>query len=362
MSYAPGAPAAVWAIPNDDLSAGIKLTLMYLWSLADHDIQRDPKPCTVWVPKRTRADGSRMKPVETLLAHVAEATGSKPSTVKKHLTKLNKSGLAMHDGRMIDLTPPKSDGEEMDHEGDGRRQEGSDRHPEGDNGPGPECSVTGMDGAVTEPTVSLTETECSVQSNPPVPPSPPKSPSTEGVLGLGETSRQSTDAPGLFDSLGIDPDGAKPDDGVTTARIRAWWESTYSTIRSATYARWRPKAKIRPLPCTPKRLSSVRARLRDLGRDSDWPTAEQTLTHVVRAAAVNVDSQSGERVPYKDGTYDTMENINPGYWLKSTWFESLEGQVIEADEQAAPSRPAEHSGYIPAGSLATGYIRDPRDG
>ena len=106
MTYAPGAPAAVWAIPSSELSAGVKLTLLYLWSKADHEVQRSPRPCTVWVAVRYRRDGSKMRPVETLLKDIAEGTGAKPATVKKHLVALGKAGLAMHDGRMVDLLPP----------------------------------------------------------------------------------------------------------------------------------------------------------------------------------------------------------------------------------------------------------------
>ena len=97
-AYAPGAPAEIWAL---DLDPGAKLTLMWLWSRADHDVQRDPEVTTVWAPAR-----EGLTPAEALRAALAEATGQTPRAVRSHLGKLRKLGLAAASGRCVELTPP----------------------------------------------------------------------------------------------------------------------------------------------------------------------------------------------------------------------------------------------------------------
>jgi hypothetical protein len=106
MSYAPGAPAQIWAITG--ISDGAKLTLMHWWSKADHDVQREPRPCTVWAPAGVREDGSRMKPHESLIAELLSTVhpGKAERTLRGHIVELDEAGLASVDGRCVDLTPP----------------------------------------------------------------------------------------------------------------------------------------------------------------------------------------------------------------------------------------------------------------
>ena len=103
-AYAPGAPEQVWAIPDDVLDDGAKLTLMRLWSKADHEIQQAPKPTDVWAPAR-----EGMTPTEALHADLAEGRGCSVRKIRRHLTKLRALGLAVATGRLVHLVPPVSD-------------------------------------------------------------------------------------------------------------------------------------------------------------------------------------------------------------------------------------------------------------
>jgi hypothetical protein len=105
MSYAPGAPDQIWALAG--LDAGAKLTLLRLWSWADHEVQRSPVETTVWAAGRLREDGSKMGAAEALQLTLAEGTGQTARAVRSHLTRLRAEGLADADGRCVRLTPPR---------------------------------------------------------------------------------------------------------------------------------------------------------------------------------------------------------------------------------------------------------------
>jgi hypothetical protein len=45
VSYAPSAPAEIWAAK--DIGAGTKITVMAMWSWADHDVQQSIGTTTV---------------------------------------------------------------------------------------------------------------------------------------------------------------------------------------------------------------------------------------------------------------------------------------------------------------------------
>jgi len=104
--YAPGAPAAIWAM--DELDDGAKLTLAWLWSRADHAIQRDPRPVEVWVPVMFDEQGKRIPAGRALLLTIQQAVHPTKSlrTIRGHLARAKALGLALADGRLVHLTPP----------------------------------------------------------------------------------------------------------------------------------------------------------------------------------------------------------------------------------------------------------------
>lgn len=104
--YAPGAPAQVWAMRG--LSDGEKLVLLWLWSRADHDVQRRPIRCTVWAPSYTAPDGSQMAPGESLIEDIRQNVlpDKAARTIRGHLKRLRDRGLAHDSGRCVDLVPP----------------------------------------------------------------------------------------------------------------------------------------------------------------------------------------------------------------------------------------------------------------
>jgi hypothetical protein len=128
--------------------------------------------------------------------------------------------------------------------------------------------------------------------------------------------------------VNVDASGAV----ITAAEIRAWWETTYTPLRRDTRARWRPGSRVQDLPCNPKRIAAIRKLIADNWPGAEWSAVRDRLTHVVQAAAAKVATQRGERVPYKGGTYDTLRNADPDYWLKATNFDQLlAADVVEPE-------------------------------
>lgn len=111
--------------------------------------------------------------------------------------------------------------------------------------------------------------------------------------------------------------------GITTAKISTWWAEVYQPARRRVFDRWRPDARIQPLDCTAKRVAEIRARLTASCPGLPWPDIRERLTHVVAVAEAKVAEQQGAIVPYGKGTYDTIRNIAPEYWLKATNFDNL---------------------------------------
>ncbi len=164
MSYAPGAPPEVWAIPTSRVDGGAKWTLALAWSKADHDIQQDPRPTTIWFawrhyPEGHARAGERMGAAGSRDITISERTGAKVSAIQRHWTKLRKIGLADANGRCVDLRTPS---------------EFFDQSPRGvDQSPrtSVDAAKTTVDAARTS--VDAAKTSVDVQFNPPVPPSPP---------------------------------------------------------------------------------------------------------------------------------------------------------------------------------------------
>jgi hypothetical protein len=106
VSYAPGAPAQIWALTG--VSDGAKLLALWWWGKADHETQRDPKLCTVWAPAGSREDGSRMTPHESLIADARAGVhpGKADRTIRGYIAELAAARLADVDGRCVDLWPP----------------------------------------------------------------------------------------------------------------------------------------------------------------------------------------------------------------------------------------------------------------
>ena len=122
----------------------------------------------------------------------------------------------------------------------------------------------------------------------------------------------------------LDGEVEKPTPGksATPAEIRAWWAEVYLPLRAEVTSRWRPDSKIREISCSDRRVAQIRKVLAD---SCPGVSVYQLggLTHVVLCAAAKVDAQRGKLVPYRDGTYDTMKNIGPDYWLKPSRFDEL---------------------------------------
>jgi hypothetical protein len=108
MTYAPSAPSEIWAA--QEIDAGTKISVMAMWSWADHEIQQAIESTTVYakmLPDHT--------PVESLIAKLAEQTGAKPRAIREHLTKAKAEGFAEINGLAVTLHWPPRKPEQRHH-------------------------------------------------------------------------------------------------------------------------------------------------------------------------------------------------------------------------------------------------------
>jgi hypothetical protein len=302
VSYAPSAPQQIWALKG--LSDGAKLSYMHWWGKADHDKQQDPQPCTVWVAAQLHPDGSKMAPTESLIAELRERVHPDKAdrTLRGHIKEIEDAGLASFDGRCIDLVPPHLAVPTRRNSAGTRRKSAGEILPD--------TGQTSPDTGQTSPEPGENPPS---HSYPPVPPNFSPTPPTGQVTlpGVPVASEART---------GI----RKVNEVATPAQIREWWAKVYLPLRKRVFDRWHPANGVKSLDCTDDRLKDIRARLSGSCGSKTPEEQLEALTHVIERVEERINSQRGAKVPTRTGgTYNTMDNIGPAFWLRRENFNGL---------------------------------------
>jgi hypothetical protein len=321
-SYAPSAPPEIWAAK--DLDAGTKISVMAMWSWANHEDQQNIKTVTVYA--KARGD---MSPTESLIAQIAGQTGASPRAVREHMTKAKAAGYAVISGLAATLRwPPvpqaRRDSVKTVRDSVTELRDSVDAIAAGSD------AITSRTDAIAAGSDAIT----SNQLNPPPPQlNPPPPQGQRGLFGEGADPPRSEA-----------PEKTK---GATPALVREWWSTVYAPLRLSVFKRWRPDDDIvdEP-PCTEKRVSLIRLRLEESAPGAEWAELKTMLTHVVRCAAARVDASGARKVPYKNSTYDTIRNIDASFWLKQANFTSLLEDSAPAEPRQGTSR-SSHTNYRP---------------
>lgn len=316
MSYAPSAPPEIWAV--QDIDAGTKITVMAMWSWAEHDDQREARTTTVYAKMR-----EGMTPTECLISKLVEQTGAKPRAIREHLTKAKAAGYATIKGLAATLHwPPAHDAKRCGVKN--RRHSVKNQR----------CSVNAVaseNDAITSTadamasksnaTASENDATASHQLTPPIPHTPqdPQAP----LPGLGVQCA-------LVDS-------GKSDD----EQIAQFWD-WYNAQRADAWARWRPDQRIGTIELLPDRRKKL---LRLCRRNAPkGASIEQQLAVARKVIAVARREIDRDRARVMDSGWDSMRRIGD-YWLRQEHFDRMAGEPEPAQSRSDDYAPRDDDAF-----------------
>jgi hypothetical protein len=278
VSYAPSAPAEIWAAK--DIGAGTKITVMAMWSWADHDVQQSIGTTTVYckmVPDRT--------PVESLIDRLVAQTGATPRAIREHLTNAKAEGYADVNGVVVTLHWPPAPRAKRDH-GSGTRKSGSDCRDHVNVKAAARDVITAAGNVITagiDVKPSAVDVITSSQLNPPSPqpPIPPQPPHAAGEPVVF-----------MLTSPGSDP----PPKRDLASEVLAEFNRAMADLRV-----WAGKPGHDPVTMTAERRREIAGRLSEIDGDPDH---KLVLCRRVIAVQVHQVRSHGDRRKTEDFARD----------------------------------------------------------
>jgi hypothetical protein len=331
--YAPGAPAQIWALA--DLPDGEKLTLMWWWSKADHDIQRTPMRCTVWAPAY-ESGGTKMSACESMLEDLRRHVHPTKSdrTIRDYIASLRDRGLADAQGRCVDLVPPVDavpNEEAMAKRCQLRQKSAKPRQKSA----GKNLQKIGKNPQTDCENPQDNCENLQSQLNPPDPPNSPQIPTVE--ISHDRTDTNHAPRAGETDLFGNPIEQPQDRKAEESARLTAWWDKLCAR-RIASFARWHPSASPDLLALTEERSRDLLARARARPGANTFDRQLAVLDKVLIAIEAHVDERQGGSVPFQGRTFNTMKCWEPKHFLRKDNFNRY-AEWVPVPQQPAGTGP-----------------------